>query len=109
MSEAKKPRARKPRAKKPVQLSEQDQEHFDKSMKDADEETKTEWLKRRASEQAETKKNNTVVETWYVKVGNKLVRKQKKKSGGAYSHYVGNYIKHPALLTDEVKDNLRGE
>jgi len=114
MQKDKKTRSRRATVKKkpeenPVKLSEQDQKHFNDEMKDADEETKTQWLNRRSKEQVEIKKNNFVVDTWYVKVGNKLVRKQKKKSGGAYSHYMGNYIKHPALLTDEVKENLRGE
>lgn len=99
-------RGRRP-TKEKIELSEKDKQHFDNEMQDADEETKTQWLKRRAAEDRELKKNKKVTETWYVKTGNKLVKKSRNGAGSVLTNYVGNYIKHPEILTAEVKENLR--
>lgn len=90
-----------------VKLSEKDKKHFDEDMQDADEETKTQWLKRRAAEDRALKENKKVAETWYSKVGSKLVRKQRNGAGSVLTSYLGNYKKHPEILTDEVKENLK--
>lgn len=63
--------------------------------KDLDQETKAEWLKRRAKEDRKHKSGLKVSETWYeIIAGKKLVKKIRKNNGGVYSLYVCN-IKKP--------------
>ena len=91
-----------------VILSEKDQKFLDEDMKEADEQTKNDWLKERAKEYHDRKKNKVVVETWYCKIGSKLVKKSRNGAGSVLTNYVGNYIKNPSILTEEVKANLKG-
>jgi len=64
-------------------------------------ESKAEWLKRRAKEDRKHKAGLKVKEEWYeINAGKKLVKKLRKNNGGVYSLYVGNTKKK------EVKEFL---
>lgn len=70
--------------------------------KDLTEESKAEWLKRRAKEDRKHQLGQKVVSEWFeIIAGKKLVKKLRKKNGGVYSIYVGN-TKKP-----DVKEFLR--
>jgi hypothetical protein len=69
--------------------------------KDLDDESKAEWLKRRAKEERKHKMGLKVKEEWYeINAGKKLVKKLRKNNGGVYTLYVGNVKKK------DVKDFL---
>lgn len=104
--------SRKPATKKeevidPSMLSEKDQAIAASVTINMDEETKAEWYKRRAREDAEHKASLKVVDRFYVKKGSKLVEKIRKSNGSCYTIYRGNFKKHPEILTDEVKSLLK--
>ncbi len=65
--------------------------------KDLSDESKAEWLKRRAREDRKHKAGLKVKEEWFeVNAGKKLVKKLRKNNGGVYSLYVGN-VKKPKV------------
>lgn len=62
--------------------------------KDLTEESKADWLKRRAKEDRKHKMGLKVKDEWYeINGGKKLVKKLRKTNGGVYSLYVGNVKK----------------
>ena len=76
--------------------------------KDLSDERKEQWATRIRAEDEALKAGNVVQEFWYERKGDKLIKKIKKKKGGAYSFYVGNVKRHPELMDDpEVKANYR--
>ena len=59
--------------------------------KDLDDETKAQWLKRRAQEDRKHKAWQKITAEWFeiIAHGKKLVKKLRKNNGGVYSLYMG--------------------
>ncbi len=55
-------------------------------------------------EKEDFQKMNKVVEKWFERRGDKLVRMIRKATGNVYSQYVGNVVKEPRLLKYLKKD-----
>lgn len=75
--------------------------------KDLTDESKAEWMKRRAKEERKHREGLKVVDEWFELINNKkLVKKMKKNNGGVYSIYICNVQKpqNKHVMNSLVKD-----
>lgn len=72
------------------------------------EETKAEFLKRRAAEQKVIKKNNKVLKEWYSlsAYGGKLLKRVLKANGNIYSFFMFNIKKNKEIFEKHYKGML---
>lgn len=66
--------------------------------KDLDDESKADWMKRRAKEDKVAKEGAKEVKCWYEERNGKLLKRVKKKNGNVHSMYIGKVKKCKDLI-----------